>query len=114
MAKQIVVSHSPLFYDSFWNFSSQNEKRKLYSLFVLELPLPDQKEKADLPQFVLEQIEKQATIRFGSRLPNRREDAKTEIGFTVSYGSRKRQRHYSIMVRKVPGESHIRWVELWA
>ena len=83
------------FHYLFWNFGSQIETRKpivqnelslaaahfltvrfgtsvpksksgsLYSLFVLELPLPDQKEKADLSQFVLERIlEKQVIIRF--------------------------------------------------
>ena len=61
----------PTFHYSFWNFRSQIEKRKIYftvrfgtsfsksksgnyfSLFVLELLLPNRKEKADLPQFVL-------------------------------------------------------------
>ena len=83
------------FHYSFWNFHSQIETRKpivqkelslatahfftvrfetsipksksesLYSLFALELPLPDQKEKANLLQFVLEQIlEKQVIIHF--------------------------------------------------
>ena len=63
-------------------FRSQIEKQKLYftvrfgtsvpksksgshiSLFVLELSLPNRKEKADLPQFALEQIEKPRTFRF--------------------------------------------------
>ena len=38
-----------------------------------------------------------ASFVFGTRLPNLREDAKTEIGFTIPYGSPKSQRHYSII-----------------
>ena len=99
-----------IFHCSFWNFLSQIEKRKLYftvcfgtsfpksksgsyiSLFVFELSLPNQKEKADLPRFVLEQIEKPRTFRFGTCPPNRREDAKAEIGFTIRYGTWSRSR----------------------
>ena len=77
-----------IFHYSFWNFRSQIEKRKSHftvrfgtsvpksksgshiSLFVLELSLPNRKEKADLPQFALEQIEKPRTFRF-SNLPSK-------------------------------------------
>ena len=88
-----------------------------FLLFVLELPFPNRKaevifhysfwnfrsqieEKADLPQFVLGEIEKPRTFRFGTCPPNRREDAKAEIVFTIRYEtwswSRKDQRHFSI------------------
>ena len=58
------------FHYSFWNFRSQIEKRKLIcrNLFW-------------------NKSKKQGTIRFGTRLPNRREDAKAEIGFTIRYGT---------------------------
>ena len=97
--KRIVINHTQLFairfgtsvpkskaevifHYSFWNFRSQIE------------------EKADLPQFVLEEIEKPRTFGFGTCPPNRREDAKAEIVFTIRYEtwswSRKDQRHFFI------------------
>ena len=92
---ELSLATAPFFTVRFGTSVPRSKSGSLYSLFVLELPLSDQKEKADLSQFVPEQIlEKQATIRFGSRLANQREDAKTEIGFTIPYGS---QRHYSII-----------------
>ena len=45
---------------------------------VLELLFPNPIQKLDLPQFVLEQIKKQSTIRIGTCPPNRREDPKAE------------------------------------
>ena len=49
---------------------SKSKSGSYISLFVLELSLPNRKEKADLPQFVLEQIEKPRTFRFGTCPPN--------------------------------------------
>ena len=98
--KRIVINHTQLFTIRFGTSVSKSKSGSYISLFLLELSLPNRKEKADLPQFVLEQIEKPRTFRSGTCPPNRREDAKAEIGFTIRYGtwswSRKDQRHFSI------------------
>ena len=86
--KRIVINHTQLFTIRFGTSVSKSKSGSYISLFVLKLSLPNQKEKADLPQFVLEQIEKPRTFRFGTCPPNRREDAKAEIGFTIRYGTR--------------------------
>ena len=72
----------------FGTFVPNSKSGSHISLFVLEVSLQNRKEKADLPQFVLEQIEKPHTFRFGTCPPNRREDAKAEIGFTIRYGGK--------------------------
>ena len=83
--KRIVINHTQLFTIRFGTSVPKSKSGSCISLFVLEVSLPNRKEKADLPQFVLEQIEKPRTFRFGTCPPNRREDAKAEIGFTIRY-----------------------------
>ena len=81
--KRIVINHTQLFTIRFGTSVPKSKSGSYISLFVLELSLPNRREKADLPQFVLEQIEKPRTFRFGTCPPNPREDAKAEIGFTI-------------------------------
>ena len=74
----------------------KSKSRSHIPLFVLELLLSNQKEKAALTQCVLE---KQGKFCLWTRPPNRREDAKAEIGFTIRHEtwslSWKSQHHYS-------------------
>ena len=70
---------------------SKSKSGSYISLFVLELSLPNRKEKADLPQFVLEQIEKPRTFRFGTCPPNWIHNSIRNLVLKS-----KRQRHFSI------------------
>ena len=67
--KRTVINHTQLFTIRFGTSVPKSKSGSYISLFVLELPFPNRKEKADLPQFVLEQIDKPRTFRFGTCPP---------------------------------------------
>ena len=110
--KPIVINHTQLFTIRFGT-SVAKSKSGTY-IFVLEVSLPNRKEKADLSQFVLEQTKSRALFVLETCSPNRSKDARVEMD---SHKLSLSARHYSSNLPTIQIETRSKilissWIQL--